>query len=303
MQRLKHMLMFAKVVECASFTSAARQLGISVSAISQTISKLEQELEIKLLNRSTRNIGLTEAGKIYYQGCSNMLREVREVHEQLYAFNNTPVGILRIGSSCAMAQNVLAQMTAQMLHEYPALRIDLVTGTPVPDVITHSLDMVIRSGILQDSSLFSRRLGSMSMVICAASQYLTQQGIPQHPDELPRHCWLEYNVPGETQFELIPASGEHLQLIPQGRFITNDTMTLIRWLLAGMGIACVPYIWVAEQIKQGVLKILFPGYRIKPRPVYALYTKKSQLPLKVQVCINCLLAHFATPGYLQEPVS
>lgn len=104
MERLKRMSVFAKVVECGSFTGAARQLEMSVSSISQTVSKLETELNVKLLNRSTRRIGLTEAGRIYYQGCRRMLQEVQEVHEQLYAFNNTPTGTLRIGCSSTMAQ-------------------------------------------------------------------------------------------------------------------------------------------------------------------------------------------------------
>ena len=159
MERLKRMSVFAKVVEFGSFTAAARQLDMSVSSISQTVSKLENELQVKLLNRSTRSIGLTEAGKIYYQGCRRMLQEVSEVHEQLYAFNNTPAGTLRIGSSSTMAQNVLANMTAEMMKEYPGLTVNPVTGIPAPDLITDGLDLVIRTGELQDSSLFSRRPG------------------------------------------------------------------------------------------------------------------------------------------------
>lgn len=132
MERLKRMSVFAKVVEFGSFTAAARQLQMSVSSISQTVAKLEDELQVKLLNRSTRSIGLTEAGKIYYQGCRRMLHEVQDVHEQLYAFNNTPIGTLRIGCSSTMAQNVLAGLTAKLLKEYPGLAVNLVTGIPAP---------------------------------------------------------------------------------------------------------------------------------------------------------------------------
>jgi len=165
MDRLKRMSIFAQVVESGSYTAAALRLHMSVSAISQSISKLENELQIKLLNRSTRSLGLTEAGKIYYQGCHKMLHNVREVHEQLYAFNNTPTGTLRIGSSSTMAQNVLAAMTAEMLSEYPGLTVNLVTGIPAPDLISDGLDIVIRVGKLQDSSLFSTHLGSLPRVV------------------------------------------------------------------------------------------------------------------------------------------
>lgn len=292
MERLKRMSVFAKVVELGSFTATARQLQMSVSSISQTVAKLEDELQVKLLNRSTRSLGLTEAGKIYYQGCRRMLHEVQDVHEQLYAFNNTPIGTLRIGSSSTMAQNVLAKMTAEMLKEHPGLSVNLVTGIPAPDLIADGLDVVIRVGALQDSSLFSRRLGTMPMVVCAAKSYLAQYGTPEKPADMVNHSWLEYSVRPDNEFELVAPEGIATRLIPQGRFVTNDPMTLTRWLTAGAGIAFVPLMWVIEEINSGQLEILLPRYQSDPRPVYALYTEKDKLPLKVQVCINYLTDYF-----------
>ncbi|WP_411705205.1 HTH-type transcriptional activator AaeR [Edaphovirga cremea] len=292
MERLKRMSVFAKVVECGSFTAAARQLKMSVSSISQTVSKLENELQVKLLNRSTRSIGLTEAGKIYYQGCRRMLLEVQEVHEQLFAFNNTPTGTLRIGSSSTMAQNVLATMTAEMLKEYPGLTVNLVTGIPAPDLIADGLDVVIRVGALQDSSLFSRKLGSMPMVVCAARSYLSQHGTPEKPADMVNFSWLEYSVRPDSEFELIAPEGITTRISPQGRFVTNDSQTMIRWLKAGTGIAYVPLMWIIDEINSGDVEILFTRYHSDPRPVYALYTEKDKLPLKVQVCINYLTEYF-----------
>ena len=292
MERLKRMSVFAKVVECGSFTAAARQLEMSVSSISQTVSKLETELNVKLLNRSTRRIGLTEAGRIYYQGCRRMLQEVQEVHEQLYAFNNTPTGTLRIGCSSTMAQNVLATMTAEMLKEYPGLSVNLVTGIPAPDLIADGLDVVIRVGALQDSGLFSRRLGSMPMVVCAAKSYLLQHGTPEKPSDMTNFSWLEYSVRPDSNFELIAPEGITTQISPQGRFVTNDSQTMIRWLKAGAGIAYAPLMWVIEEIKRGEVEVLFKKYHSDPRPVYALYTEKDKMPLKVQVCIDYLTEYF-----------
>lgn len=292
MERLKRMSVFAKVVECGSFTGAARQLAMSVSSISQTVSKLESELNVKLLNRSTRRIGLTEAGRIYYQGCLRMLQEVQEVHEQLYAFNNTPTGTLRIGCSSTMAQNVLATMTAEMLKEYPGLSVNLVTGIPAPDLIADGLDVVIRVGALQDSGLFSRRLGSMPMVVCAAKSYLAQHGTPEKPSDMTNFSWLEYSVRPDSNFELIAPEGITTQISPQGRFVTNDSQTMIRWLKAGAGIAYAPLMWVIEEIKRGEVEVLFKKYHSDPRPVYALYTEKDKMPLKVQVCIDYLTEYF-----------
>ncbi|WP_455853761.1 HTH-type transcriptional activator AaeR [Pantoea endophytica] len=292
MDRLKSMSIFAKVVELGSFTAAARQLQLSVSSISQIVAKLEDELQVKLLNRSTRSIGLTEAGKIYFQGCRRMLAEASQVHEQLYAFNNTPIGILRIGCSSTMAQNVLSAMTSEMLREYPGLSVNLVTGIPAPDLIANGLDLVVRVGALQDSNLFSRRLGAMPMVVCAAKSYLAQHGTPEKPSEIDNFSWLEYSVRPDNTFELVAPEGLVTRLTPQGRFVTNDSQTLIRWLKAGCGIAYVPLMWVIDEISAGEIDILFPQYHSEPRPVYALYTEKDKLPLKVQVCIDYLTEYF-----------
>ncbi|MBS0899118.1 HTH-type transcriptional activator AaeR [Pantoea dispersa] len=292
MERLKGMSIFAKVVEMGSFTAAARQLQLSVSSISQIVARLEDELQVKLLNRSTRSLGLTEAGKIYYQGCRRMLAEASQVHEQLYAFNNTPIGILRIGCSTTMAQNVLSAMTSEMLHEYPGLSVNLMTGIPAPDLIANGLDVVIRVGELQDSNLFSRRLGAMPMVVCAAKSYLAQHGTPEKPAEIDNFSWLEYSVRPDNTFELVAPEGQVTRLTPQGRFVTNDSQTLIRWLKAGCGIAYVPLMWVIDEINVGEIDILFPQYHSEPRPVYAVYTEKDKLPLKVQVCINYLTEYF-----------
>ncbi|MDI9280305.1 HTH-type transcriptional activator AaeR [Pantoea sp. EABMAA-21] len=292
MERLKGMSIFAKVVELGSYTAAARQLHLSVSSISQIVAKLEDELQVKLLNRSTRSIGLTEAGKIYYQGCRRMLAEASQVHEQLYAFNNTPIGILRIGCSSTMAQNVLSAMTSDMLREYPGLSVNLVTGIPAPDLIANGLDLVVRVGALQDSNLFSRRLGAMPMVVCAAKSYLAQHGTPDKPGEIDNFSWLEYSVRPDNTFELVAPEGLVTRLTPQGRFVTNDSQTLIRWLKAGCGIAYVPLMWVIDEINAGEIDILFPQYHSEPRPVYALYTEKDKMPLKVQVCIDYLTEYF-----------
>ena len=199
MERLKRMSVFAKVVEFGSFTAAARQLQMSVSSISQTVSKLEDELQVKLLNRSTRSIGLTEAGRIYYQGCRRMLHEVQDVHEQLYAFNNTPIGTLRIGCSSTMAQNVLAGLTAKMLKEYPGLSVNLVTGIPAPDLIADGLDVVIRVGVARFQPVFPPS-GRDANGGAPQKAIPTQYGIPEKPADLSSHSWLEYSVRPDNEF-------------------------------------------------------------------------------------------------------
>ncbi len=293
MERLKHMAIFARVVECGSFTGAAAQLAMSVSSISQTITKLEHALQIRLLNRSTRRISLTEAGRIYYQGCRKMLQEAQEVHEQLYAYNNTPSGTLRIGCSATMAQNVLAPISARMLAEYPGLSVNLVTGVPAPDLIADGLDLVVRAGDLQDSRLFCRALGAMPMVICAAKCYLQRHGTPESPAELGSYSWLNFSGQPAHDLTLIAPEGESLRLMPGGRFHTNDAQTLLSWLNAGAGITYLPLMWVIDAVRRKEVEILFPQYQSTPRPVYALYAQKAHLPIKLRLCLEYLSDYFA----------
>ena len=191
-----------------------------------------------------------------------------------------------------MAHNLLSAMTSEMLREYPGLGVNLVTGIPAPDLIANGLDLVVRVGALQDSNLFSRRLGAMPMVVCAAKSYLAQHGTPEKPSEIDNFSWLEYSVRPDNTFELVAPEGLVTRLTPQGRFVTNDSQTLIRWLKAGCGIAYVPLMWVIDEINAGEIDILFPQYHSEPRPVYALYTEKDKLPLKVQVCIDYLTEYF-----------
>lgn len=292
MERLKQMSIFARVAELGSFTAVARQLHISVSAVSQIIARLEDELQIKLLNRSTRSTGLTEAGKIYYQGCRRMLNEASLVHEQIFALNNNLSGTLRIGSSTTMAQNVLATMSTRLLAEYPSLKVNLISGHPTPDLIAQGLDLVIKTGELEDSSLFAKLLGSIPMSICAASSYLQKIDLPSDIAKLSSLSWLEYTQHPYHQIELYSAEEQILRLSPEGRFSTNDPQTLIHWLKAGAGIAFIPIQWVMEDINRGNIQVILPEYRSRPRPVYALYTAKDKLPLKVQVCIEYLSNYF-----------
>ena len=130
------------------------------------------------------------------------------------------------------------------------------------------------------------------MVVCAAKKYLARAGIPEKPADLSNHAWLEYSVRPDNEYELTAPEGLSTKLLPQGRFVTNDPMTISRWLVAGAGIAYVPLMWVINEINSGELEILFPRYQSDPRPVYAVYTQKDKLPLKVQVCINYLTDYF-----------
>ncbi|UNA34499.1 LysR substrate-binding domain-containing protein [Klebsiella pneumoniae subsp. pneumoniae] len=190
-----------------------------------------------------------------------------------------------------MAQNVLARITAKMLKEYPGLSVNLVTGIPAPDLIADGLDVVIRVGALQDSSLFPAAWAQCRWYYAPLKAIWRRLAIQRNRPTLPDMpgwniaCGRTMSLSLSRRKDLDPPD-------PAGRFVTNDPMTLVRWLTAGVGIAYVPLMWAIEEINRGELEILLPSYQSDPRPVYALYTEKDKLPLKVQVCINYLTEYF-----------
>jgi len=140
----------------------------------------------------------------------------------------------------------------------------------------------------------------MPMVVCASRSYLSQHGTPEKPADMVNFSWIEYSVRPDSEFELIAPEGITTRINPQGRFVTNDSQTLIRWLKAGVGIAYVPLMWIINEINAGEVDILFSNYQSDPRPVYALYSEKDKMPLKVQVCINYLTEYFKEVGKVYQ---
>ncbi len=190
----------------------------------------------------------------------------------------------------------LARITAKMLKEYPGLSVNLVTGIPAPDLIADGLDVVIRVGALQDSSLFPAAWAQCRWYYAPLKAIWRRLAIQRNRPTLPDMPAGNIAVRPDNEFVIIAPEGISTRLTPQGRFVTNDPMTLVRWLTAGVGIAYVPLMWAIEEINRGELEILLPSYQSDPRPVYALYTEKDKLPLKVQVCINYLDGVFCRRG-------
>lgn len=292
MERLRSMAIFVKVVESGSFTEAARQIALSVSSVSVIMARLEDDLQVKLLNRTTRKLSLTEAGRVFYQGCRRTLDEARQAQEDMFAFHNNPVGILRVGCSSTMAQYALTQVSTDFIKEFPGLSLNLTTGTPAPDLVSHGLDLIIRFGELADSGLYTRRIGTMPMVVCAASSYLKENGRPSHPSDIGRFEWLEYSIQPDNIVSLISSDGNSITLSPKGRLSTNDSIVLVNWLKIGNGIAYLPLLWVMQDVIDGKIEILFQDYNCESRPVYALHAARDKLPVKVKSYIDYLSNHF-----------
>ena len=189
MDRMSAMVVFSHVVETGSFSEAARQLGLSKSAVSKQVTALEERLGVQLLHRTTRKLSLTETGRGFYERCTQIVREVEEAERAVIHTQATPQGLLRVNAPMSFGQIALAPALSLFLSRHPELRVELVLDDRQVDVIEGGFDVTIRiASRLSDSSLIARRIASTRIVVCGTADYLAQRGVPAAPDELAVHA-------------------------------------------------------------------------------------------------------------------
>ena len=242
MDDLRRMAVFAAVVRHGSMSGAARELGMSTSAVSQQIRQLEQTGGVTLLHRSTRKLALTEAGVRFHARCAELVAAAEQARAELQASRETPSGELRLAATVGFGVHVQPALGA-MLGEYPALRLSLQVDDATIDLIEARIDLAVRYGRLKDSNWVAKRLGSFDVWACATPEYLAQHAAIEAPDDLKAHSWLSLTR-GTFALEFSPAlatrktkkalpSSDALQIAP--RIVSNNQLTLQQMCVAGMG--------------------------------------------------------------------
>lgn len=292
MDQLKRMAVFAEVVAQGSLTAAARQLGMTPSAVSQHLRQLEKALGLALLHRSTRRLTLTEAGERYHAGCAAMVAAARSADQALARLRDEPEGELRLAAPIGFG-SLLASALAP-LRNYPKLKLQLLFDDTVIDLIEERVDIALRVGELADSSLVARKLGTMRRQLCAAPAYLAGHGWPQHPQDLLQHEWLasKSRSNGADMFELQGPDGLRETLRLEGRVQASQVTALHALALAGWGIT----MGVSEEDRQaladGRLLPVLPGWRLAEMPVHAVTPRRGEQPAKVRYALELLSAWF-----------
>ncbi len=292
MHELQGLLIFAKVLESGSFSKAAQQLGLAKSSVSKKISALEQELGVRLLQRSTRQLRVTEEGQSLYEHCLRIQQELEEARAELAGFRDKPRGTLRISAPPLWGQTWLAQRLPEFLSRYPDVAIDLRLTEHYSDLIAEGFDLAIRIGELPDSTLIARSLGMIRPILCASRDYLEAHGHPRTPRDLEQHnCifWRPEGRPRLTHWEFSKGSKVSRVKI-DGNFASNDVIAIKAAILHGAGITLLPSHLLQQELEQGELRELLPEYRMPEIPVYLLYPQRRQLPAKVRVFLDYLLA-------------
>lgn len=275
---------FVAVAEQGSFSAAARQLGISVAQVSRTIDQLEQRLTIKLVQRTTRQVRLTENGQLYYQQCRPLVFGLQQANQLLQSLQEEPSGPIRLTAPVYYGETVIAPLLHDFLLRYPKLSFDVVLTNEQLDLVKGGFDAAIRLGSLTDSSLQARKLSNRSLHLCASPLYLSGHTAPEHLSDLLKHRCLVGSI-DVWRFE---QQKQKLQIRPNAYLKCNSGVALTDACLKGLGLTQLPDYYVKTYLDSGQLVSLLPELQPKDEGIWALYPLTRHLPLKVRLLLDYL---------------
>ena len=282
MDELDNIQVFLKVAELASFSGAARQLGLPNATVSAAVRALEQELGVRLLQRTTRRVQMTQEGEAYYARSRVLLGEFEELRAMFRHGGDSLSGRLRVDMSVAAATGVVLPRLGEFMARHPQLQVDLGTADRRVDLVREGYDCVLRAGPLADSSLVARPLGSYRLVNCASPAYLARHGTPHGLDDLAAHRIVHYDAQlggSSPAWEWFDGRATHLA--PVGAALTvNGTAAYLAACVAGLGIAQIPESGVRALLQAGMLVEVLPAYRAAPMPVSFVYPSRRHVPAR-----------------------
>ncbi len=298
MESLSDIAVFVQVVHSGSFTGAADKLGLSKSVVSKYVSRLEDRLGARLLNRTTRRLSLTESGRAFYQRSRNALEQIEEAEAEVSRLQGEPRGELRL--SCPMSFGILhvAPQLAGFMARYPELSVDMVLDDRQVDLVDQGFDLAIRIGELPDSSLVARRLGPCRHVVCGSPDYFARHGVPMSPEDLSEHSALTYRYqdsPAEWRF--IGDDGSHHQVAINSQLQMNNSLALREAVLKGAGVTLTPTFVVGGDIRAGRLRPALTRYKTLQISIYAVYPQRKHLSPKVRAFVDYLAEKIQDPPY------
>lgn len=277
---LDDMLLFAAVVREGSFTRAAGLLGISKQAASERVSKLEQQLGVRLLERTTRHLRLTDVGAPYYQRCAAIVSQIEEAETELAQQQAEPVGLLRVSAPVLFGRRFLAPVITRYMAGYPRVRVEVLLADRRVHLIDEGVDVAIRIGTLDDSSLTARKLGDGHVYYVASPAYVKQVGAA--PDLGAARCI------GTRLHETWRIAGRSHKLEPM--LVVNDLEVACEAAIAGLGVAQLPSLVCREAVEDGRLRLLYEAEPAMISPVHAVYPSRQHLPVKTRLFLELLAA-------------
>ncbi|SFS19840.1 DNA-binding transcriptional regulator, LysR family [Dyella sp. OK004] len=285
---LNRLAVFTALVRAGSFTAAAEQLGMTKAMVSQHVARLEQELGVTLLVRSTRRMSLTEAGATFHADCVRILADAEAAIERVGEGHDMPRGTLRLTTSLDYGIAVVAPKLASFMRLYPAVQVDLVLSDHISDVIAERFDLAIRGGWLRDSTLRATRLGGFRQLLVASPAYLAEQGTPRRPEDLAAHRSIAMSaLPAPLRWTFTAQGGTRRTVRMRQTAQANSAAAVRCLVLAGAGVAVLPDYLVEEDIRAGHLVALLAQYRLPEGGIHAVYPGRKA-PAKVRAFIDHL---------------
>lgn len=292
MDKLAAMQVFTRVVAEGSFVGAGRALGLTRSAVSKGVMELEQILGARLLNRTTRRVSPTEAGRAYYERCVDILAEIEATEMQVSRLHDEPRGVLRVNAPVSFGALYLGDAITGFMTAYPDVQVEVALTDRFVDPVEEGVDIVVRIAALRDSSLIARRLAPARVVLAASPDYLAQHGAPSAPEDLSGHRCLNYGHTTHLQRWTLTRDGETISVLIGAALCSNNGDVLRAAALGGQGIARLPTFLVGPDIREGRLSQVLPDYPPPELGIYAVYAPNRYLAAKSRVFIDWLVDRF-----------
>ena len=290
-EQLKSMVVFAQVVEQGNLTAAAKHIGLSRAVVSYHIKKLETQLGVKLLNRSTRSIALTEAGSEYYQSCRIIAEQATTANQQIENLKNVPEGLLKI--TCPV--NVGLQMVVPALNDfrrlYPKIDLDVMLTDEVVNIMQEGIDLAIRGAPLADSGLQASKLSTLPTCLCGSPEYFKKHGRPSNPTDLEQHAWIIYKLTSGA-IELSKGNRSYSVAV-KGSISTNNAAARTAFIEGGHGLGRIPLYDAWPKVQSGLLEIVLDDYQLKDIDIYGVFPPGSASSKKLRLLIDFLKDYFA----------
>jgi DNA-binding transcriptional LysR family regulator len=301
MDKLTSMLVFTKVAKAGSFASAAKELSLSRAMATKHVMQLENSLGIRLLNRTTRNLSLTEVGMVYLERCLQILDEMEEMEIAVTRLQTEPRGTLKVNATPFFGAYHLAPAIAAYTEVYPDVNVELVLQAGYVDLIEEGFDLAIHLDELRDSSLIARKLGSSQRIVCGAPSYFKKHGQPKTPDDLRKHnCLINSSLPPRDQWLFSESGGETTVIKVAGTMQSNVADALRMAALSGLGLVLLPTYMVGQDIRKNRLQAVLTDYVPTPFEIHAVYPHRKHLSAKVRTFVDFLHERFHPKPYWED---
>ncbi len=301
MDKLTSMKVFARVAKNGSFAGAAKDLGISRAMATKHVMHLENSLGVRLLNRTTRKISLTEAGAAYLERCQQILEDIEETELSVTQLHTEPQGLLRISTPPFFGTFHLAPTIAAYLEQYPKVRVDLMVRGGLVDVVAEGLDLAIRLGEQPDSSLIARRLASSPRVVCGAPSYFEKHGSPVSPSDLRHHnCLVNWGSEPHDYWRFTDPDGQSITVRVAGNLQANTADPLRLAAIHGLGLVVLPTYIVGQDLSKSRLITVLSEYELPSMDIYAVYPHRRHLSAKVRTFLDFLAERLHPVPYWEK---